>query len=164
MGDEVKITVIATGFRQGSAERRDRMLSASLRQSSAPRIEARPATPRFASEDDDADFDAPAAPAARTPVPQPVLVPVSARELVSAFRPNADSAPSSELTITEMDADPQPESTRSEPEFTEPAYQDDAVAVGVSSEPQTVLTSHRGFEEDHDANLDIPAFMRQGSM
>jgi cell division protein FtsZ len=160
MGDEVKITVIATGFRQGSAERRELMLSASLGQSSAPRIETRPATPRFASEDDDADFDAPAAPAARSPVPQPILVPVSAREFVSAFRPE----PQSELTITEMDADPQSESTRNDSEFAGPAYQDDAVAVGVSSEPQTIVTSHPAFEDDHDANLDIPAFMRQGSM
>jgi len=31
MGDEVKITVIATGFRQEMAERRERMLNAALR-------------------------------------------------------------------------------------------------------------------------------------
>jgi cell division protein FtsZ len=164
MGDEVKITVIATGFRQGSAERREVMLSASLRQSSAPRIEARPPTPRFASEEDnDADFDIPA-PAARTMAPQPVLVPVSARELVSAFRPNTESAPASELTITEMDSEPQSEGSHNDSECSEPPYEEEAVGVGVKSEPQTVLTSHPAFEEDHDANLDIPAFMRQGSM
>ncbi len=58
MGDEVKITVIATGFRQGSAERRDHLLNAALRETSAPRIEKRPPTPRFASEEQD---DEPAA-------------------------------------------------------------------------------------------------------
>src|ERR1700690_4386431 len=45
MGDDVKITVIATGFRQGSDERREHMLGAALREAQAPRIEARPITP-----------------------------------------------------------------------------------------------------------------------
>ncbi|MGC2582513.1 MAG: cell division protein FtsZ, partial [Acidobacteriaceae bacterium] len=45
MGDDIKITVIATGFRQGSAERRESMLTATLRAgAAAPRIESRPPT------------------------------------------------------------------------------------------------------------------------
>jgi hypothetical protein len=65
MAEEVKITVIATGFRQGSPERREQMLSAALRpEAVAPRIETRPPTPRFASEE--------------TEAPQPRLVPFAA--------------------------------------------------------------------------------------
>jgi cell division protein FtsZ len=52
MGDEVKITVIATGFRQEAHERRDRMLNAALREPAAPQVEARPVKPKFASEDE----------------------------------------------------------------------------------------------------------------
>jgi cell division protein FtsZ len=54
MGDEVKITVIATGFRQDeSRERRERMLTAALREPAAPQVETRPRTPKFASEVED---------------------------------------------------------------------------------------------------------------
>jgi cell division protein FtsZ len=56
MGDEVKITVIATGFRQGEApERRERLLTSALREPVASHVEvsARPVTPRFASEEMD---------------------------------------------------------------------------------------------------------------
>ncbi|MGC2164287.1 MAG: cell division protein FtsZ [Silvibacterium sp.] len=52
MGDEVKITVIATGFRQEMPERRDRMLNAALREPAMPHVETRPATPKFASEEE----------------------------------------------------------------------------------------------------------------
>src|ERR1700751_4514475 len=38
MGDEVKITVIATGFRQEMPERRERMLTAALRESVLPHV------------------------------------------------------------------------------------------------------------------------------
>jgi cell division protein FtsZ len=53
MGDEVKITVIATGFRQEMHERRDRMLNAALRESAIPHVDmgGRP-VPRFASEEE----------------------------------------------------------------------------------------------------------------
>src|ERR1700689_598918 len=80
MAEEVKITVIATGFRQGSPERREQMLSAALRpEAVAPRIETRPPTPRFASEETEA-------PQPRLVPQPPILVPVSSREFVSAFR------------------------------------------------------------------------------
>ncbi len=57
MGDEVKITVIATGFRQEMPQRRERMMSEAtlptIRRDPPPppRIAQRPATPRFASEE-----------------------------------------------------------------------------------------------------------------
>src|ERR1700761_3213135 len=57
MGDEVKITVIATGFRQEMPQRRERMMSEAtlptIRREPPPppRITQRPAAPRFASEE-----------------------------------------------------------------------------------------------------------------
>jgi cell division protein FtsZ len=57
MGDEVKITVIATGFRQEMPQRRERMMSEAtlptIRRDlpPPPRITQRPVTPRFASEE-----------------------------------------------------------------------------------------------------------------
>ena len=83
MGDEVKITVIATGFRKEMPERRERMLSSALHpEALAPRIESRPPTPRFASEETE--------PPQPRIVPQvPILVPVS----------SANSSPPSAFTI-----------------------------------------------------------------
>jgi cell division protein FtsZ len=57
MGDEVKITVIATGFRQEMPQRRERMMAEATlptirREPPPPRITQRPATPRFASEEE----------------------------------------------------------------------------------------------------------------
>ena len=91
MAEEVKITVIATGFRQGSPERREHMLSAALRpgRRRAPDRDA-PPTPRFASEETEA-------PQPRLVPSPPILVPVSSREFVSAFRVH-----DSEAAITEV--------------------------------------------------------------
>ena len=72
MGDEVKITVIATGFRQGMPERRERVLNAALREPGAPRVEipVKPVKPKFASEEEDDD-----GPVVRaTLAPEPVFV------------------------------------------------------------------------------------------
>ncbi len=154
MADEVKITVIATGFRQGSAERREQMLGAALRQEAlVPRIETRPPTPRFASEEDDEDFT----PAAQSPAPQPipVLVPVSAREFVSAFRvhePESDGA----------------EAGPAQPQFSEetadePAFVGVAVAAAVDRADEAVAI-HPAFIEEPGENLDIPAFLRKGAL
>src|SRR5277367_5174915 len=58
MGDQVKITVIATGFKQPMPERRARMLTAALHHATlhqpiVPRVDVspQPLTPRFASEE-----------------------------------------------------------------------------------------------------------------
>jgi cell division protein FtsZ len=144
MGDDIKITVIATGFKQqGSMERRENMLAAALRAgASAPRIESRPPAPRFASEDDD-DFEI-VAPGAQETEPQ-VLVPVSSRDLVSAFRePEAEPA----MAIEEV------------PE------EDESVAVAVAeagAQEGVPVMAHAAFEEEPGENLDIPAFMRKGT-
>jgi len=142
MGDEVKITVIATGFRQGSAERRDHMLTAALREAPSPRIEKRPATPRFASEEQDDQA------AARE---TPLLIPVSARDFVSAFRVH-EADPVDDALAVEDSA----------------CAEDETELVGVavvasSGEPDDVVLPHPAFVEEPSENLDIPAFMRKGA-
>ena len=151
MGDEVKITVIATGFKQGSAERREQMLNAAMRlEPVAARIDARPVTPRFASEEDDLEI-APL-PAARTTPPAPVFLPVTAREVISAF--------ASEPARTEAGC------LRAEPEPT--ADHEERVAVAVAIEPAQAEifagTPAILFEPEPGEDLDIPAFMRKGGM
>jgi cell division protein FtsZ len=135
MGDEVKITVIATGFRQGSQEtgsqsRRDHMLTLALREprgAAAPHIETRPATPRFASEDEDEET---------------VFVPVSAREVISAF------------TEAEM-----------VPVSVEPAHEEAvAVASAVAEPPVQAELLNEVHEDENGQNLDIPAYLRRGGL
>jgi cell division protein FtsZ len=105
MGDEVKITVIATGFRQDMPERRERLLSNALRETSVPRVEARPETPRFMSEvqeDERISIPVVAAPlpsAVHAPAPEPVQAmepaPVPAPEPVAVAV--ADAAPQTDI-------------------------------------------------------------------
>ena len=151
MGDDVKITVIATGFRQGSAERRDQMLSAALREVPAPRIESRPPAPRFASEEQEEDD---VAPAVSQPRQAPLLVPVTAREFVSAFRvheaepaADAESVDPQELTFAEEESE--------------------LVGVAVANpapQPEETAVPHPAFVEEPGENLDIPAFLRKGTL
>ncbi len=78
MGDEVKITVIATGFKQEMAERRERMLNVALREPMASRMQVEPVaqgTPRFMSEEEEPEIWRPAIPV-NTPAPAPVPVAV----------------------------------------------------------------------------------------
>ncbi|HTZ89822.1 MAG TPA: cell division protein FtsZ [Alloacidobacterium sp.] len=135
MGDDVKITVIATGFRQEMPERRERMLTAALREPALPhvhlqtRVEATVETPRFMSEDE----EAPRRPMVSIPVP-PVIAP---------------SAPSPESVYV-----PEPAMT-AEPE---------PVAVAVAEPAPLARIFGQMHEEEADENLDIPAFMRRGGL
>jgi cell division protein FtsZ len=152
MGDEVKITVIATGFRQGSAERREHMLNAAMRSEPvAARIDARPAPPRFASEDEADEVEIGPLPAPHVAPLAPIFVPVTAREVISAFAPGPPHA--------------EPGYHRAE---TEPAELADPVAVAVATEPaqpemfpETPVVL---FEPEPAEDLDIPAFMRKGGL
>ncbi|MGA8529470.1 MAG: cell division protein FtsZ [Acidobacteriaceae bacterium] len=146
MGDDIKITVIATGFRQGSGERREQMLTASMRSGAlAPRIESRPPTPRFASEEEDGDEYVASAPRVAESEP-PVLVPVSNRDLMTAFRePEGEPA----MAIEEV------------------PDEDETVAVAVAdtgAQEEIPVMAHAAFEEEPGENLDIPAFMRKGTL
>jgi cell division protein FtsZ len=144
MGDEVKITVIATGFRQGSEARREHMLTAALREMASPRIETRPATPRFASEEADEEV------AVAQPRQSPVLIPVSAREFVSAFRVHESEPAGSEANVSQELSD-----------------EDESELVGVAVAAHTPIPEdvpHPAFVEEPGENLDIPAFMRKGAL
>jgi cell division protein FtsZ len=153
MGEEVKITVIATGFKQqGSAERRDHMLNAAMRtEPAAARIDARPATPRFASEDE-AEMEIAPLPGTRMAPPAPVFIPVTAREVISAFAPEPSRTESPCLG-----AEPEPSGEHA-----------DTVAVAVATEPTQPgmfpETPSALFEPEHGEDLDIPAFMRKGGL
>jgi len=127
-------------------ERRDQMLTSVLRQAPAPRIENRPATPRFASEEEDeAEF---VAPAPRTVQHPQVLVPVSTREMVSAFRGPEEEGNHQEAAASEE---------------REPMGGGVAVAA-VTAEPEMQAPAQPDYEEDASDNLDIPAFLRKGGL
>jgi cell division protein FtsZ len=150
MGDEVKITVIATGFKQGSVERRDHMLNAAMRtEPVAARIEARPITPRFASEEA-ADMEV--APLTATRMTPPVFVPVTAREVISAFTPEPE----------------RPDSGFFRPEPEPSVEHTESMGVAVATEPAQpeMFTENPAvlFEPESGEDLDIPAFMRKGGL
>jgi len=134
MGDEVKITVIATGFKQDCPERRERMLSGALREPAAPQVAARPAVSRFASEEEE----------------EPVTVSVTRREVVveePVLETAYEAAAPAPIVRTAESGEPT-----------------EAVAVAVAeAAPEPVLFTGL-HEEEHAENLDIPAFMRRGGL
>src|ERR1700744_6196563 len=134
MGDEVKITVIATGFRQDMPERRERLLNAALREPAAHHVhvESRVETPRFMSEAEDEE------PRRHIPV-SPALV---------------TAAPVVAKTVAEPVYVPEPERVvESEP-----------VAVAVAEPVAQTDIFGQVHEEEQGENLDIPAFMRRGGL
>jgi cell division protein FtsZ len=143
MGDEVKITVIATGFKQEMPERRDRMLNAALREGAAPQVEmnARPVMPKFASEEEDEE---------------PVSISIGRRVVVEEA-PAIEVESAGEAGGTEVvgTGDESFAAVELEPA---PA----AVAVANGAIPAAVFAAVH--EEDHGENLDIPAFMRRGGL
>jgi cell division protein FtsZ len=149
MGDEVKITVIATGFRQDMPERRERLLSAALRSQTAQpvHVESRVETPRFMSEDEDEEprrvIPVSAAPVAVVPVAVPVQEPVFASEPGHSVEPARVSEPVS---------------------VPEPQHFDEPVAVAVAEPAAHADIFGQANEEETGENLDIPAFMRRGGL
>ena len=137
MGDEVKITVIATGFRQEEMpERRERLLNTVLREPMGRsqnggfhggnvEVSARPSTPRFASEESD---------------DEPVFTTVARREVVREEEP----AVPVESTPVSMAAE------KAEP----------LVAVAVA---EPVVDEFADVHQDENGeSLDIPAYLRRG--
>uniref|UniRef100_A0A7V4XQA5 Cell division protein FtsZ n=1 Tax=Acidobacterium capsulatum TaxID=33075 RepID=A0A7V4XQA5_9BACT len=179
MGDEVKITVIATGFRQESAERRQRMLStmpAEVPVAEGSTEDAQPSRPRFASEMEEEQASA------------PELVPVSVQDVFSVFRqptrqpentfeapePVIESAPlaepspemlptpqpSSRYEAIPVTAEPASEASRQEPQQEQPAAPEpNAFFPDPAPIPSPARFEELAFESRDD--LEIPAFMRQ---
>lgn len=139
MGDEVKITVIATGFRQDMPERRERLLNVAQRDSVLPRVHVEPRveTPRFMSEVGEEE--------------ERFMVPVAAAPVhtapVHAVQAHTVAAPEPVITV--------------EPE---PVIAPEPVAVAVAEPVQQADIFGQSHENEHDENLDIPAFMRRGGL
>jgi cell division protein FtsZ len=143
MGDDVKITVIATGFRREMPERRERMLTAALREPVIARVDiaAQPVRPRFASEDFDDPTPSVAArrvfvevPAYSEPEPQPVETEPVYQPAHSTVAADSFEAPLEEVAVAV--AEP-------------PAH------------PETIVADNH---EQSGDNLDIPAFLRRGGL
>jgi len=175
MDDEVKITVIATGFRDQMPERRARMLNVedapvisvpvmsaeSWMAESALVAAARPAVPvvveapaappppRFMSEDEEPEPARAAAP--RITVPQ------------AADDPSVEPEPEPEPELVGAAARPKFAEMEEEPKFT-PLPRDYSTELGNGvhrEEPQPVGALFAEAGPDADRDLDVPAFMRR---
>jgi cell division protein FtsZ len=173
MGEEIKITVIATGFRDQMPERRARMLSVEeapvvsvpvvapdnwMREpAQASPAPAAPAPPRFLSEDDASEeegADESAFFAVASPAPAPVgktaAKPAKEPVLAAPARPQfAELAEESSYTPLPRDY---------APDFSKGA-RGTAPVEEQSAQPTAALFSGAGEEADRD--LDVPAFMRR---
>jgi cell division protein FtsZ len=166
MGDNVKITVIATGFRQDQMGRQKR--SASDAASPRVSVQGQPNLPRFASEELEEQELTPLfeskkpQPPPPAPQPQPVKEavapetasftlhpqPVVIEEAPQASRPTppappAAPAPQMKAPVTHID-------------FDEPFEEEYARLIPSKPEP-----AHHHESEQHADNLDIPAFLRR---
>ncbi len=178
MGDEVKITVIATGFRQDHLGRRHRVVSDAV-----PRVSTqdRSSKPRFASEEQaDEEFSplfesrkaaeqtpAPEKQAVKQPAPesapftldpQPVLIeeaPAPPRPAAAAPKP---PAPVNPVPVTPLHIN-----------FDEPYEEEYARLIPSKPEERATVAGDAGGHESanrtegesHLDNLDIPAFLRR---
>ncbi len=164
MGDGVKITVIATGFKQDQFGRKPRAVSEAL----VPRVsvQERPSTPRFASEEiEDEEFSpmfeprvvpehaATPEPVSFTLQPQPLMieeVPEPARAAVPARTP---------IVHVSYDEPFEEEYARLVPAAAE--HERVSSARAGASEGAGQESAHHGESEPLLDNLDIPAFLRR---
>ena len=155
MGDEVKITVIATGFRQDLPSREESSRDTRSLKPEVPaflNLDVRPATPRFASEV--------AAESTRVPVPEPVGAGVGAATYASGFSGQAFAgaeSPNFEPIAPHAPAVKERKEAASTPEDS---------AIGGFLETLTAddkrARERRRAEESELEELDVPAFMRKG--
>jgi cell division protein FtsZ len=157
MGDEVKITVIATGFRKDLPSREESSRDGRSLKPEAPaflNLDVRPAVPRFASEV--------ASEAARVNVlvPEPVGVGAAAAAYSSGF--GAQSFASLESPNFEPIAVHAPAAKERKEAATTP----EDSAIGGFLETLTAddkrAREQRRAEESEMEELDVPAFMRKG--
>jgi cell division protein FtsZ len=171
MGDQVKITVIATGFKQDHMGRHKRSASDAL----VPRVsvQGQPSVPRFASEEaveeeltplfqsrkvtpqpsserpviKEATREASGEPAPFTLAPQPVLI-------EEVPQPQAAPPPMAPAVHIDFDEPFEEEYARLIPSKPDPARETMSSGRGAES-------AHRNEAEAHMENLDIPAFLRR---
>jgi cell division protein FtsZ len=153
MGDEVKITVIATGFRQDLPKREDSSRDSRSLKPEAPaflNLDVRPTTPRFASE------VATEAARAHVQVPEPVGAAAYSSGFGGQSFASLESSPSFE---------PIPVHAPAMKERKEAATPEDSAIGGfleTLSADQTRAREQRRVEEAELEALDVPAFMRKG--
>jgi cell division protein FtsZ len=182
MGDEVKITVIATGFRDQMPERRARMLSMeeasvvsvpvvasdSWLDEPAQAAAAEPGPPRFKSQDEEPEEEAMEA---TEPVFYPASGPATAAIPVVAPAGSTATEVEQKEEVPEAPAKPRFGEMAEEPAFT-PLPRDYAsdFGSGVRAPAPQELEEHDAAEtaepaseagEETDRDLDVPAFMRR---
>jgi len=154
MGEEVKITVIATGFRKDLPNREESTRDARTMKPEAPaflNLDVRGATPRFASEV--------AAEAARASVPVPE--PVGAAAYPSGFGGQSFASLEPSPTFQPIAKHPPVAKERKEAAATP---EDSAIGgfLETLSADENRAREQRRVEEAELEELDVPAFMRNG--
>jgi cell division protein FtsZ len=154
MKDHVKITVIATGFKQDQLGRRTRTAI----DVQVPRVnqQQKPAVARFASEDVVEEELPPvyesrkASPVEKHAAPEPFFLqpePVLIEEVPQPPRPDAQQPPA-RTPIHHVS-------------FDEPFEEEYARLVPSKPAPETAVREPRSEGDQHLENLDIPAFLRR---
>ena len=171
MGDDVKITVIATGFRgepKEQPERRERLLNTVLNVHVPPvafvRADSAGVVPRFASEAKEETV--PATLKAEEPRVSPAVVyPVVSPRVEEIARPNlaAEVAYGPELERMELD---EPEALEYAQVAADYPQLDEQPVMVASSRDQRVFSGKLDQDEDQSSaeDLDVPAFMRRGGL
>ena len=165
MGDGVKITVIATGFRQDMPQRRDRLLSGILETEASPvphvRIEPRPVTAKFMSEVEEQRVSGsrPAEAAEQESLnSQPMVASPVEDELIPAHATEPVAEPHAQhASVAASEAWTGAEHGAAETQTTTAAERD--------LYPRDIRTTFNdSAPEEGGENLDIPAFLRRGGL
>jgi cell division protein FtsZ len=162
MGDNVKITVIATGFRQDQMGRQKR----SALDAASPRVsvQGQPNLPRFASEELEEEQLTPLfeskKPQPPPPAPQPQPVKEAAESAPFTLHPQPvvmEEAPQASRPASVSPAPPPPQGKTpvTHINFDEPFEEEYARLI-----PSKPEAAHHESEQ-HADNLDIPAFLRR---
>ena len=162
MGDEVKITVIATGFKPEVVGRRSRTLA----DVASPRVQPRPTVARFASEEpaEDAFLELPgreegSAPTRPAEPHSPAVSPSYASSASSSMA--AEPSRSASATAPKGAFEEEEEYARIVPDYeSQPRSAGRLVSPPGSMDAMEPIDPH---EQQLD-NLDIPAFMRRGGL
>jgi cell division protein FtsZ len=172
MGDDVKITVIATGFRQEhqqTPERRERMLNSVLNVHVPPvtfaRAESAGAIPRFAGEARDADAEC-NSPKALEP---PVVVYATNNHAAShpSTKPVRQEEGASTVTLEQDVFGPEIECIEAHPNERLCDHGRIMVSEGESMVVQSEVfaqTLAAAGSQIEDEDLDVPAFLRRGGL
>jgi cell division protein FtsZ len=165
MGDNVKITVIATGFRQDQMGRQKR--SASDAASPRVSVQGQPALPRFASEELEEEQLTPLFESKKPQPPPPPQAPPPVKQAV-APEPAPFTLHPQPVVIEEASQPPRPapavppaapppvRTAVTHISFDEPFEEEYARLIPSKPEP-----AHHPESEQHAENLDIPAFLRR---